>query len=120
MLEGACGAVEDFARSLWTAGAGLKEEPFAPSARGGRAVHEGCRGVAGRGRPRNAPACRGIQGLGAGEVLGGAALPPGGGGVTRWRGKRSRRKRIIQHGRGPVGVQGHVQAEKLDVITTSQ
>ena len=39
MLEGSCGAVEDFARSLGATGAGLKEEPFAPGARVGVAVH---------------------------------------------------------------------------------
>ena len=120
MLEGACGGVEDFARLLGSAGSGLKEEPFAPGACGGRAVHEGCRGVAGRGRPRNAPAGRGIQGPGAGDVLGGTALPPEGGGMTRWRERRSQRKQVIQHGRGPVGVQGRVQTEKLDGITTSR
>ena len=52
MLEGACGAVEDFARSLGAAGAESKAEPFAPGYEAGRL----CTGDDGRWRVADVPA----------------------------------------------------------------
>ena len=41
IMEGACGAVEDFTRLFAAAGVGMQVEPFFPGARVGEAVHRG-------------------------------------------------------------------------------
>ena len=41
ILEGACGAVDDFARLFGAAGVGMQTEPFSPGAHVGEAVHGG-------------------------------------------------------------------------------